>query len=59
MPNIGGTGGGIELTITGINFANSIQQTKVYIGNTPCDVNFASSTEIKCITREIDDLYSG
>ena len=49
-PRRSGTGGGVSITLTGKNFATDVNNVKVRVGETPCQVSSVSETQIECVT---------
>ena len=47
-PNSGSLLGGTQVTITGENFSDNIQDNPVIIGDAECIVSSSSATEIQC-----------
>ncbi|KAE8599477.1 hypothetical protein XENTR_v10017204 [Xenopus tropicalis] len=49
-PKRGGTAGGTNLTITGSQFSSDISQITVTVAKAKCQVHYANSTHIICVT---------
>ena len=49
-PARGGTGGGVELIITGEGFGNDVNSTTVLLGDLYCEVQSVTDTQIRCYT---------
>ena len=50
IPNRGGTGGGVLVTISGSQFSSDDSEVHVTIDGVNCTVQSVSITEVKCIT---------
>jgi hypothetical protein len=60
-PSTGSIFGGTLLTITGVNFATDLTQTKVYVGpalNWFCTIESISTTQLTCRTPSKNKAYS-
>ena len=49
-PVRGSVGGGALLTLAGDGFSSDVKELSVRVGNVPCEVTRATSSEVRCVT---------
>ncbi|XP_052063080.1 fibrocystin-L-like [Mytilus californianus] len=56
FPQSGSLFGGTRVTITGVGLSTNTSLTEVKVGNTLCDVESASDTQIECTIQDTGDV---